>query len=58
MHWTRLHCLFRRYIPCLFLSQQLREHLPLSIVFGFGKPPFEDDQVFAAYKFFYSVSFS
>jgi hypothetical protein len=53
-----LPCLYRRYIPRFFLGQQLREHLPVDIVFGFSKMPFEDDQFFAVYEFFHSVLLS
>jgi hypothetical protein len=53
-----LPCLYRRHIPCFFLGQQLREHLPVDIVFGFSKMPFEDDQFFAVYEFFHSVLLS
>jgi hypothetical protein len=38
---------FRRHLPGFFLGQQLQEHLPLGIVCGSSKPPFEDGQVFA-----------
>jgi hypothetical protein len=42
-------------IPRFFLRQQLQEHLPLFIAFGYRKPPFEDDQILAVYKFLHSV---
>jgi hypothetical protein len=32
--------------------------LPVGIIFGFSEPPFEDDQLFAVYKFFHSVLLS
>jgi hypothetical protein len=52
---TALPRLLYRHISCFFLGQQLREALPLGVIFGFSKAPFEDTQFLAVYKFFHGV---